>query len=208
MVIRVRSDQNGDCAEALTAPCAEFELGDGRSVWIRPVRPDDKARIQEGFGRMSVRNRYLRFFSGIPELTAPMLTAMTEVDGVDRFAWIALTREDEHDVLVGVARYVRLDDPRVAEVALTVVDPYQGHGIGHLLLDALVLEALRVGVTRFEGQVLSDNSTMRAVLSDVGARMRFDEPATLHLEIDLPAREQTLRATPMYARLRRITAHP
>jgi len=177
---------------------AEVELSDGTRIRIRPVRADDKARILEAFNRMSARSRYLRFFTPMPRLSTTMLVAFTEVDYVKRFAWVALACEGDHEALVGVGRYVRLDDPSVAEVSLVVVDPYQGHGIGHLLLDALVLEAVEVGITHFQGEALAENAAIRAVLAESGATFRLAEPGALSFAFELAPRAEALRTHPRY----------
>jgi GNAT superfamily N-acetyltransferase len=183
----------------------DLTLADGTRLLIRPIVPADKDALVAAFERLSPRSRYRRFFTPMNRLTSATLRALTEVDYADRFAWVALACEDEQSHLVGVARYVRLEDPRAAEVALVVVDPFQGRGIGTLLLDALVLEALRVGICRFEGLMLSDNAPMRTVLHAASARLSpDDERGTERFEIDLPARAEDMRGHPLAGVLRRL----
>ena len=51
---------------------------------------------------------------------------------------------------MGIARYVRdRDDPQTAEIAVTVVDDWQGRGLGTELLTQLSGRARREGVLRF-----------------------------------------------------------
>jgi GNAT superfamily N-acetyltransferase len=165
---------------------------DGVLCRIRPVRAEDKALIQEAFARMSARSRYLRFFAPLHDLSEAMLTALTTADR-DHFALLALACEGDHEALAGVARYVRLAEPDSAELALTVVDAYQGRGIGHLLLDALVLEAVQAGVTRFQGEILGENLAIRAVLGAAGATLRLNDHGSVGFTLDLPARARALR---------------
>lgn len=194
-------------AAALAQRCAEVDLPDGGHLVLRPIRPDDKALVAEAFARMSPRTRYRRFFSPINALSEPFLAALTEVDHVDRFAWVALACEGDHAALVGVARYARLADPTAAECALVVVDSYQGRGIGSLLLDALILTALECGIQRFEGEVLADNGPMRGVLLDNGAHFHAGgERGSSHFAFDLPAAAEAMREHPMYDVLRRLAA--
>jgi GNAT superfamily N-acetyltransferase len=168
------------------------ELRDGLRLRIRPMRAGDRALILEAFARLSNRSRYLRFFTPLHDLSEPMLTALTLADA-DHVARIALACEGDHEALAGVARYVRLPEPGHAELALTVVDDYQGRGIGHLLLDALVLEALEAGVTCFEGEILGENLAIRAVLADVGARLHLNDHGSVGFTLDLAARARALR---------------
>lgn len=184
---------------------ADVDMPDGTHLVLRPVRPDDKERIAEAFARMSPRTRYRRFFAPINALSEPFLAALTEVDYVDRFAFVALACEGDHQALVGVARYARLEDRSGAECALVVVDEYQGRGIGTLLLDALIFEALEAGIERFEGEVLAENGAMRGVLVENGARFGASgERGSTHFSFALPAAADALRDHPMYEVLRRL----
>jgi GNAT superfamily N-acetyltransferase len=191
-------------AASIAQRCAEVDLPDGGHLVIRPVRPDDKELIAEAFARMSPRTRYRRFFTPLNALSSTILVALTEVDYVDRFAWVALACEGDHAALVGVARYARLADPLAAECAVAVVDEYQGRGIGTLLLDALVLEAIEAGIARFEGEVLSDNRTMRHVLMENGAHFNAGDRGSSHFAFDLPSRAEALQNHPMYEVMRRL----
>jgi RimJ/RimL family protein N-acetyltransferase len=177
---------------------ADVTLADGTRLLIRPIVPGDADALADAFERLSPLSRYRRFFTPMTRLSSTMLRALTEIDYVDRFAWVAFACEDERTHLVGVSRYIRLDDPQTAEVAVVVVDPYQGRGIGTLLLDALVLEALRGGICRFHGSLLAENRPMRTLLEGAEARFtRDDEPGATHFEIDLPARAEELRDHPL-----------
>jgi GNAT superfamily N-acetyltransferase len=199
-----------ELAAAIALRCAEVDLPDGGHLVLRPIRTDDKVLVAEAFARLSPRTRYRRFFAPINALSGPMLAALTEVDYVNHFAWVALACEPgadggRKDALVGVARYARLADPAAAECAVVVVDEYQGRGIGKLLLDALILEAIEVGISRFEGEVLAENGAMRGVLIENGARFRVgDERGSSHFAFDLPSRADALREHPMYDVLRRL----
>ena len=65
-----------------------------------------------------------------------MVTYLTEIDHHDHEAIIAL--EEESGEGIGVARYVRNPThPETAEVAVTVIDEWQGRGLGTLLLEVL-----------------------------------------------------------------------
>lgn len=186
-------------------PGADVTLADGTRLLIRPIVPADADALTRAFERLSPLSRHRRFFAPMTRLSSSMLRALTEADYPNRFAWVAFANEDETAQLVGVARYIRLADPKTAEVAVAVIDPYQGRGIGTLLLDALVLEALGAGICRFQGSLLADNAPMRTVLEGAEARFsRDEEPTATHFEIDLAARAEELRAHPLGELLRRL----
>src|SRR5437667_11458151 len=106
----------------------EHTLSDGTRVTLRHIRPSDADGLRDGFSRLSRESRYRRFFSGKTELSSEMLHYLTEVDGVDHVAIVAVgvSPDLKSEAGYGVARFVRReDDPDVAEAALTVVDDMQ-----------------------------------------------------------------------------------
>lgn len=188
----------------VSARTTRVHLRDGTEVVLRPVVPEDKELMAAAFERLSPESRYRRFFSPVSELKPAFLEFLTEIDYVNHFAWAALATEDGEQVGVGVGRYVRLEDPEAAEAAVTVIDPYQGRGLGSLLLDALTLEALEQGIRRLEGEVLEENEGMQAVLRRAGARFRAEGAGVLRFEIDLPERDDELPSSPLYEVLRAV----
>ena len=171
-------------------------LRDGSSVILRPVVAADRGLLLEGFESLSPESRYRRFFGPMKEMSEPLLDYLTAIDYRDHFAWAALSAEpgaNGRPVGVGVGRYIRLEDPEAAEMAVTVVDDWQGRGLGRVLLDALVLEALENGITRLEGDVLAENRPMQEMLRHTGATFRPGGPGVLRFSIDLPARDEALR---------------
>ncbi|MBL8683853.1 MAG: GNAT family N-acetyltransferase [Myxococcales bacterium] len=150
-----------------------FEPRDGSApVTIRPIHPEDRQELYEGFRKLSPTSRYQRFFSELNELSAEQLDYLTEVDGINHVALVAVCGAAglELERGLGVARFVRLkDEPDVAEVAITVADDAQNKGIGSALLAALIAAARERGVHRFRMQVLSMNAGMIALLQHSSA---------------------------------------
>jgi GNAT superfamily N-acetyltransferase len=160
-------------------------LRDGTPVLIRPIRPDDKALLADGFARLSEESRIRRFLAPVAQLSEAMLAYLTEVDGVDHFAWVAV-HADHPDLGLGVARYVRLkDEPTVAEAAITVVDEYHGRGLGTVLLGLLAARARENGVTSFRAYVQEENAPMLDLLDELGASAQRDSPGVLAMDVRL-----------------------
>ncbi|MGH2674286.1 MAG: GNAT family N-acetyltransferase [Actinomycetota bacterium] len=183
----------------------EVALRDGTRVRLRPIVPEDKALLLEGFRRLSPESRYRRFLSPIQELTEDQLRELTEVDYVDHFAWLALNLEEAGPPGMGVSRYIRIpEEPEVAEAAVTVIDDYQGRGVGTLLLEALGAVALENGIECFRGYALEGNRAIRDVLEVMGASIAHDSPGMLRIEVDLPTRAEELQGSPLGEVLRAV----
>ena len=186
---------------------SEVTLRDGSRVILRPAIPADRELLVEGFERLSPESRYRRFFAPLKAISPSLLDYLMSMDYVDHFAWAALSAapgpEGELQGL-GISRYIRLADPTAAEMAVTVVDDWQGKGLGRILLDALVLEALENGITRFEGDVLTENGPMQELLRRTGATFRAEGTGVRRFSIDLPSREEALRGSPFGELLRAV----
>jgi len=165
----------------------EVTLGDGARLHIRPILPSDRGKLadtQPGFSRES---HYKRFFSA-PPLSDKVVQYLVDVDYGDHFAWVALAVDDADEPGVASARYIReRAAPDTAEVAFSVVDDYQGRGLGTLLVGALAVAAAENGVRRFRARVLAENEPMRAILRRAGAHLDFAEPGVLETVVDVPA---------------------
>lgn len=131
---------------------------------LRPIRPDDKARLAACHARLSPESVRRRFLSPKPRLSTTDLRYLTEVDRVDHVALVALP-VGAPDQIVAVGRFVRtMHAPDVAEFAIVVADEHQGRGLGGLLAAALADAARERGIRRFSATVLADNGAVRGVL--------------------------------------------
>jgi RimJ/RimL family protein N-acetyltransferase len=162
-------------------------LRDGSAVLIRPVQSADAPIVADGFARLSARSRQLRFLTPKKELSPAELRFFTDVDHHDHEALGALAGGRG----VGIARYVRdADDPQAAEIAVTVVDDWQGRGLGTELVAQLSERARCEGIRRFTAVVAADNPAMAGLLRSVRADLVRREPGALQYEITLaPAAE-------------------
>src|SRR4051812_19830110 len=92
----------------------------------RPIEPDDADRLQAAFRRLSRESAYRRFFTLMPELPPSLLERLVVVDHDNREALVVLDGDD----IVAVARWDRLaSQPDEAEIAVTVGDSWQHHGL-------------------------------------------------------------------------------
>jgi len=174
-------------------------LRDGSAVLIRPVRPADAGLLADGFTRLSDRSRRMRFRGPKDELSAAELRYFTDVDHHDHEALGALDHVSGGGV--GIARYVRdRDDPQAAEIAVTVIDAWQGRGLGTELLTRLSERACQEGIHRFTAAVAADNAAMAGLLRTFGADLTGREFGTLEYEIELACRvTRPLRAVRLVA---------
>lgn len=170
-------------------------LRDGRRVSIRPISPGDKGRIADALNAMSARSRYLRFHGARVALTDAELRYLTELDYRHHVGWGALAPDEPGQPGVGVARFVRDPDGNTARFAITVVDAWQGAGLGKLLLQTLLVSAAEYGVDRLVGRVLPENEPALAMFRAIGGRVAGLEDDALVVEIPVVSAARRPRAS-------------
>ena len=163
----------------------EVRLLDDSTVVVRPIEAGDKDALAGLFERLSEQSRYQRFLTSVTELSAAEVRYLTEVDHHDHEALVAFGPSSEF--AVGVARFVRLDDPSRAEAAVTVIDEWQGRGLGTSLTQLIAERARAEGVELFEALLLADNEQMHDVLSSLGPSHVISRDAgTVKVEVEIP----------------------
>jgi hypothetical protein len=185
-------------------------LLDGTEVGFRPIRPSDQAALQRFHGRLSDQSIYQRFFFPKPWLSDEQARYFTELDGIDRFALVALDPTGPEEI-AAVVRFDRDPGTDRAEYAAIVVDDWQGHGRGLALTRRpmvygafvvfswgglglvvavprrLMVGGRRRGVTTMYALVLPDNKRMLNLLRDLGLPERVrHEGGVERIEVSLP----------------------
>ncbi len=151
---------------------ADEVLRDGGGILIRAIRPDDKQRLLEHFANLSQQSIYHRFFGFKRALSDQDLRNFTELDFVDHVGLAATVGAGDDERIIGVGRYIRSGGRDSAEVAFAVLDDYQGHGVGTLLLEHLARIARQTGIKEFVAYVMSSNRQMLEVFANSGFRER------------------------------------
>jgi len=197
----MRSPQESRTLE-LVSFGAPITLRDGSHVRVRQIRGSDKELLLRGFERLSPDSRYRRFLAPIPELTEGMARYLTEIDHHDHEAIVGLDEATGDGI--GVARYVRDPErPEVAEVAVTVIDDWQGRGLGTSLLEVISARAREEGITTFTALLLATNEEMMDLFRRLGpVRIVDRETGLVVIEMPIPA----IGLAPALTKLLRIAA--
>ena len=184
------SAKEGLLVDGAGAPLAEedsgsVELLDGTSVAYHAIAPDSAAALQRFHHRLSQRSIYLRFFGAKPELSDKKAGYFTNVDGINRFALVALDPERPEEI-IAVVSFDREGDTDRAEYAAAVEDRWQGRGLGLALTRCLIESALSRGVRILTGVVLFENKRMLNLLRDLGLpeKVRYEDGIE-YVEIEL-----------------------
>ena len=174
-------------------------LSDGTRVEVRSLRAEDRDELARAFARLSPASRYARFLGSKRELDDEELRFLTEVDGRDHVAIVAVRDSDDlkSEIGLGVARFIRLPPGDVAEAALTVADAAQNKGLGRVLLEVLAVLAKEQGIRAFRAEVLADNARMRRLLEGSGGVVIAQDPVSLtYRTLPSGSRKSNIGGTP------------
>ena len=146
--------------------------------------------FEEGFAALGPESRHMRFFTPVHDLPDTVLQRLRDVDGTINGAIIAFdaaVRDETHPEgrPVGCARWMgSANGP--PELSVTVVDEYQGCGVGSRMMDAMLVLARKRGVRRMIADVLRENVPMRALINRYRAVVQpSGDPRIVRYRVDL-----------------------
>jgi RimJ/RimL family protein N-acetyltransferase len=170
--------------EAATYTARE-RLSDGVQVEIRSLRPEDEADMLAAVERSSAQSLQRRFFAVKRGFSEKERAFFMDIDFRNHVALVALVDEAGRPAIVGGGRYV-VFEPGRAEMAFVVVDAWQGHGIGSILMHHLVKIARNAGLQELTAEVLPENAAMLKVFGKFGFKPSSQsDPQTVHLALKL-----------------------
>jgi acetyltransferase len=174
-----------------SAPQSIFwTMKNGAQVEFRPIRPDDEQRMIKFHKGLSERSVYMRYFESLSfavRTTHMRLAQICFADPERQTVFVALSRSapSGEQKILAVGRLSKLSDPGKAEVALLVLDEFQGLGLGSGLLQQLIQAARDRKIIQIEAKMLRDNTTIQRVLKKFGFRLRLTDPRSVRAVLSL-----------------------
>jgi acetyltransferase len=155
-------------------------LGDGTAIVIRPIRPDDEPLVAAFHGTLSEESVRLRYLGAPPldQRTAHQRLVRICLADFDREIALVAERRAADAGPGEIAAIGRLSRDRAdasdAEFALLVADPWQGRGVGHLLLGHLIEVGRAEGVRTIHADILPRNLRMQRLCARLGFTVQAD----------------------------------
>lgn len=146
--------------------------GTTQALLLRPIRPEDESLYAAFLSKVTNDDLRLRLFAPQKSLTHKFLARLTQIDYAREMAFVALT-EDASELL-GVARFIADPDYVRAEYAILVRSDLKGRGLGWSLMSHLIDYARATGIRELHGSVLSENSGMLKMCSELGFKIHRD----------------------------------
>jgi acetyltransferase len=166
----------------------EIPLGDGRTLLLRPIRPEDEPSLQAAFANMTAEEIRLRFLVPVKTLTHVAAVRFTQLD-YDREMGLILTVPGipGRTEIYGVVNIIADPDNERAEYAIIVRHDMTALGLGMFLMRRIVDYARARGIREIYGDVLHENRPMLRLCSALGfAEARVpDEPSLVRVTLKL-----------------------
>jgi RimJ/RimL family protein N-acetyltransferase len=162
-----------------------FSLSDGKSVFVRPIRPEDERLYADFMAAESQQDLRWRFFAPVKELAPELVTRLTHIDYTTAMAFIAL--DEAAGEMLGVARLHEIETKDAGEYAVIVRSDLKSHGLGWHLMQTLIAYARKRKLQCIQGRVLHDNATMLNMCEELGFEIHTnpDEPYVCDVRLAL-----------------------
>ncbi|WP_395788787.1 GNAT family N-acetyltransferase [Aquimonas sp.] len=161
----------------------DLPTANGRHFNVRPVRPDDEARLRRFFAAVTADDLRQRYFSPMKSVSPAFIARLTQIDYARVIVLLAV---DVGDEVVGIAQVHADPELEEGEYAILLRSDLKGQGLGWALMQRLIEVSKRIGLKQMTGQVLRDNTSMLAMCRQLGFAIRPDpEDAGIAL-VELP----------------------
>jgi acetyltransferase len=176
VVLHPATCANADLPQPVIRPyprqyITNWDSKDGRTLIIRPIRPDDEslmAQFHETLSLESVYSRYAQVLSLSQRTTHDRLARLCFIDYDRQMALVAIDAQTTPPKLTAVVRLIKLYGSSSAEFAIVVSDAYQGHGLGAQLMKMIVAVGRDEKLERIIGQISVTNQRLLGICRQLG----------------------------------------
>jgi acetyltransferase len=147
-------------------------LRNGKSAFVRPVRPEDEDEFRRFFEKITPEDLRLRFFAPVRDFSHTFLARLTQLDYARAIAFVAV--DPETGEMMGVVRLHADANHETGEYAILLRSDLKGIGLGWELMRLMIEWAKAEGLTSVEGQVLRENKVMLDICRGLGFAIRSD----------------------------------
>ena len=150
-----------------------FQLKNGKTIKIRPVKPTDERMIQELHYSLDEKDRYLRFFTPIKDFRHKKMQPMINIDYTSDMILVAEVSEKDEEKIIALGAFFKANQPSIAELAFVVHKEWRGQGITKFLLNYLITIGKELNYKTFTGSILLENKPMLHIINSSGYSLKL-----------------------------------
>lgn len=166
-----------------------WKLRDGRTVLLRPIKPEDEPMWLEMFQNFSEESIRYRFFQIIKDTPHETRVRYCNIDYDREIAIVPELTEDGHRKILGVVRVSIEPDGRSGEIAFIVADPWQGLGLGTKLVDYAIEISKDMKLETLYAIMLPDNYRAISLMKKMGFVIKYMDDGTVKGTLNLKEEE-------------------
>nr|CRH05144.1 Putative acetyl-CoA hydrolase/transferase [Candidatus Magnetococcus massalia] len=157
------------------------------TFFMRPLHPSDERHLQEFFYSHNKETLLLRYRYTPEAMSREKAYNLVNVDQAEDPALCVVRKKGLHnEEIVAVARYYRVPEQKLGEIAFVVHEEMRGQGLARLLGSQLNEIARQRGLQRMIAYVRPENGPMLHVLTKMGyQRQPSDDPMEVTMMFDL-----------------------
>jgi acetyltransferase len=172
-----------------------WKLKDGRTVLLRPIKPEDEPMWLEMFQNFSEESIRYRFFQIIKDTPHEVRVRYCNIDYDREMAIVAELTEDGRRRILGVVRVSAEPDGKAGEIAFIIADPWQGLGLGTKMVDCTLETCKDMGLETVYAIMLPDNARAINLMKKMGFTVKYLDDNTARATLNLKEEEQGTRRT-------------
>jgi acetyltransferase len=159
----------------------------GRTLALRPIRPEDEAQHLAFLAHLDPVDIRMRVFYSRRSIERSELARMTQIDYEREMAFVATAPlEGGGEETLGVVRAICDPDNRDAEFGIVVRSDLKGGGLGERLMRKMIDYLRGHGTQRLVATVLTENTRMLELARQLGFEFDEQQPDPTTQRIHLP----------------------
>jgi acetyltransferase len=170
-----------------------WRLRDGRTVVLRPIKPEDEPLWLEMFQNFSEESIRYRFFQILKDTPHETRVRYCNIDYDREIAIVAELTEEGRKRILGVSRVSIEPDGKTGEIAFIVADPWQGLGLGTKMVDYVLEICADMKLETIYAIMLADNYRAIGLMKKMGFTVKYMDDGTVKGTLNI--REEEAKCT-------------
>jgi acetyltransferase len=170
-----------------------WKLPDGRTVLLRPIKPEDEQLWLEMFRNFSEESIHYRFFQIIRDTPHEVRVRYCNIDYDREIAIVAELTENEQRKILGVVRVSLEPNRKNGELAFIIADPWQGLGLGTKMVNYVIEICKDMRIETIYAIILPDNYKAVSLMKKMGFNITHLSDGTVKATLNLKEKESSFQ---------------